>query len=69
MQSDIFAEFFGKETMAQFGVDDKEYRCVSCSYPLTKIVVEEMLTKKPRKLFYCKTKKCVRFGIVTVVAK
>lgn len=60
---------FMDDMMESLGmVDNKEYRCISCTYPLEKIIIETTM-KKIRKLFYCRQKKCTRFGTVTVIAK
>lgn len=62
-----FEEFFGKGFGAGGVIDKTVYRCVRCSYPLQKILVKTEESYK--KLFYCKTKTCDRFGFITVVAK
>lgn len=62
--NDFLNDFLGGFT----GEDGKEYRCVKCKYPMDRIVVKT-IQGTPRKIFYCKNKKCANFGIITVVAK
>jgi DNA-directed RNA polymerase subunit RPC12/RpoP len=62
--ADDFINMFRNVT----GMDNVVYRCVKCGSVVEKIVVKTTMDT-PRKLFYCKYKKCVHFGIITVVAK
>jgi len=60
-----FDELFGHFT----GKDDKwGYHCNKCGYGMETVSIQTNLGV-PRKVFFCKSKKCRRFGVITVVAK
>jgi len=64
---DFFKEIFGQYT-GEKQYDKVSYRCNKCRYELDRIVVQD-ISQKSKKLFFCKNNKCIRFGLLTVVAK
>lgn len=64
--TNIFDDLLGTSRTSK-GKDAKEYRCVSCKYPMELVLAKTLDDIIARKLFYCKRSKCKRFGFVTVV--
>ena len=61
------SDFFENFVKNYAGMGPSGYLCTKCKNEVSKIVVKTTM-ETSRKLFFCPSKQCERFGIVTVVA-
>lgn len=61
------ADEFIDRIMGIAGLDKTPYYCVKCGHKLDVIPVKTMI-ETPRKIFYCRNKQCIHYGLTTVVA-